>query len=362
MGRRSSQHCVLKGADPRSEKFHRGGRPHVQIFSHIWLGLAVPKLKGYLGVPLDILIDCASFCLLNCVLAVSSIPSRKRSMSSTLGLRLDQIKSLFRISSLVKAIKDPSRIIAVADLLFFDKKMRPLSSDEILRIKNNSIRALKQISERSAILPVQVVYDAFQGEDAKECFSELEMLFNRYGSDKAAQNYHYIYSSILGRRRHDPVKILEIGLGSNNIDVPSNMGRSGKPGASLRAFRDYGSSFQVYGADVDRRILFFENRIETFFVDQTKPSTLAALAGNFAPKSFDLVIDDGLHTSEANLNFLNFALDLVKDDGIILVEDINIDDLPFWQLAAHILKDFYDCSFVACKGDWEHVFVVNRKI
>ena len=40
------------------------------------------------------------------------------------------------------------------------------------------------------------------------------------------------------------------------------MGIKGKPGASVRAFRDYFDKAIIYGADIDSKILFFEKRIK----------------------------------------------------------------------------------------------------
>ena len=37
-----------------------------------------------------------------------------------------------------------------------------------------------------------------------------------------------------------------------------NMTASGKPGASLRVWRDYFNNAQVIGADIDKRILFLK--------------------------------------------------------------------------------------------------------
>jgi hypothetical protein len=98
----------------------------------------------------------------------------------------------------------------------------------------------------------------------------LKALFDHHGSDKAnSHNYHILYSSILGDGEKIE-NIFEIGLGTNNSDVVSNMGSGGKPGASLRAFRDYCPNANIYGADIDSRILFSEERIRTFYLDQTR--------------------------------------------------------------------------------------------
>ncbi len=70
------------------------------------------------------------------------------------------------------------------------------------------------------------------------------------------------------------------------------MGAGGVPGASLRAFRDYLPKATIIGADIDKRILFQDGRIQTYFVDQTDLRSLESLGENI-PDFVDLIIDDG---------------------------------------------------------------------
>ena len=66
---------------------------------------------------------------------------------------------------------------------------------------------------------------------------------NLFGSDKGGRNNHHnfasYYSEIFFHKRNDIKNFLEIGLGTNNTSVLSNMGPNGIPLASLRAWRDY---------------------------------------------------------------------------------------------------------------------------
>lgn len=189
--------------------------------------------------------------------------------------------------------------------------------------------------------------------------ADLGALFRKQGSDKAsAHDYYRVYGSILGHRRHKPLNILEIGLGTNNIDIPSNMGPSGRPGASLRAFRDWAPAASVYGADVDPRILFSEDRIQTEWVDQTDRASLAALASKLHDRSFDLIIDDGLHLPHANMNTINALLPLLSDSGTLVVEDIN-GHYAFWTVALNVFSKEWDCFFAPTKS--AHIFVVRRR-
>jgi SAM-dependent methyltransferase len=157
-------------------------------------------------------------------------------------------------------------------------------------------------------------------------------VFSGHGSDKALgwHNYGFLYNFILGPMRGTARRILEIGIGTNNLDVPSNMGRAGSPGASLRAWRELFPLATVIGADVDDRVLFRDDRIETYYVDQTRPETLEALFHQFGAPPFDLVVDDGLHTFEANVNVYRAAHRRVGPGGFLVIEDVRNEDVPRW--------------------------------
>lgn len=156
-----------------------------------------------------------------------------------------------------------------------------------------------------------------------------------FGSDKAQNGYHPLYGSILSKP-DEVEKIFEIGLGTNNTDVLSNMGLSGTPGASLRAFRDFCPNAEIFGADIDKRILFSEDRIRTYFIDQTNSSTFADIYEQVGG-GFDLVIDDGLHSPHANLASLIFGLSVIKPGGWVVIEDILYDAADLWKVVAALL-------------------------
>jgi len=178
---------------------------------------------------------------------------------------------------------------------------------------------------------------------------DLAELFASYGSDKSTKhNYHLVYAFLLKNKRYTPIRLLEIGLGTNNVNVPSNMGKKGKPGASLRAFRDWGPQFQVYGADLDESILFSDERITTYPVDQTSMASLASLAARFSHNSLDIIIDDGLHTPVANLNTIQALLTLLKPGGFLVIEDILDRYLTIWKIALAILPN--GSKLVRCKS------------
>jgi SAM-dependent methyltransferase len=204
-----------------------------------------------------------------------------------------------------------------------------------------TVQALKQLFEHyHESLEVkslkEVVGETGENPDSRE----LAALFTKYGSDKSTRHdYHFLYEYFLRGKRQAPLKILEIGIGTNHEDVFSHMGPEGKPGASLRAFSAWAPWAELFGADIDTRVLFNEGRIKTFFIDQLKPETIREGCGRFAPRSFDLIVDDGLHTPEASLNFLVGAIDLLKDDGTFVVEDVAPRHLVFWTAISWAMKE-----------------------
>ena len=101
------------------------------------------------------------------------------------------------------------------------------------------------------------------------------------------------------------------------------MSANGKPGASLRVWRDYFFNSQVYGADIDKNSLFKEERIETFYVNQLDSNSIAKMWQAINKTDFDIIIDDGLHTYEAAITLFLNSFDKLKKNGIYIIEDIN---------------------------------------
>jgi hypothetical protein len=154
-----------------------------------------------------------------------------------------------------------------------------------------------------------------------------------HGSDKGRwHNYTTVYSALFGKRREDPLSILELGLGTNNQDLVSSMGVNGRPGASLRGWRELFPRALVYGADIDRDILFEDDRIKTFYCDQLDRTAIRELWSQPGLQSgVDIIIDDGLHTFEGNTSFLDESLEHLRPGGVYVVEDIVTSTLERWR-------------------------------
>jgi hypothetical protein len=175
--------------------------------------------------------------------------------------------------------------------------------------------------------------------------TDLCHLMSSFGSDKgnALHNYTVVYDWLFSRFRSEDLAVFELGIGTNKLGAPSSMGPDGKPGASLRGWHAYFPSARIFGADVDRDILFEEDRIRTFWTDQKDPNAIRALWDKLGDVAFDIMIDDGLHEASANMCFFIGSFGKLKPGGIYVIEDVTPQD-------AELMGSFACCVAPACKS------------
>lgn len=168
---------------------------------------------------------------------------------------------------------------------------------------------------------------------------EIRDIMNKYGSDKggcgrfSCHNYTNLYQLLFNNIKYNNLNIFELGLGTNNTDISYNMGPSGRPGASLKAWKEFLPNSMIYGADIDRRVLFSEDRIKTFYCDQTSPEVIKNMWNSKDLKNieFDFIIDDGLHEFDANITFLENSLHKLKINGYFIIEDLKLNTVSMMK-------------------------------
>lgn len=231
-------------------------------------------------------------------------------------------------------------------------------ADIAIRTINRTFPCLSSLalSVKQRPLSIRPITSFLQSGDDLATAEKLRELFDVCGSDKTTHGYHNFYGPIL-KDRDAITGVLEIGIGTHHKDVVSYMGANWTPGASLRAFREFLCNAQIYGADIDKRILFEENRIKTLFVDQTRYDSFEAL-NQFIPADLDLVVDDGLHSPDANIATLQFGLSKVKTGGWVVIEDIAPEAQVIWEVVAAILPANLDIYLLSAEGGL--VFAVKR--
>lgn len=177
-------------------------------------------------------------------------------------------------------------------------------------------------------------YNIINIPDMQPCTKLCEIM-ERCGSDKGGtkpenhHNYTQFYYDLFKHKQFEKLRIFELGLGTNNLNFPCNMGIHGIPGASLRGWCEFFPNSHIYGADIDKGILFKADRISTFYCDQTDPSSVTNM-WNTNPEledQFDIIIEDGLHEPQANICFFENSIHKLKKDGIFIIENVKIADI-----------------------------------
>lgn len=174
------------------------------------------------------------------------------------------------------------------------------------------------------------IVETFERRQRESPTTPLCEIMARHGSDKglAWHNYTQFYSVLFEPIRDQVRSVFEVGLGTNFVDVPSSMGPDGVPGASLRGWRAYFPQAMIYGGDIDQRVLFSDDRIQTYFIDQLRPETLTGLWSHMPHILFDIFIDDGLHEFDAAAITFRSCFSRVRQSGFYVIEDVVIDLLP----------------------------------
>jgi hypothetical protein len=184
----------------------------------------------------------------------------------------------------------------------------------------------------------KILYKIEINYDKKE--NLLDKLADLYGTDKGGKigvfinkksypphTYTDYYNQLFYDKRMSILKVFECGIGTNNTDVPSNMGKYGKPAASLFMWREFFPNANIYGADIDKSILISSERIETHFIDQTNVSSIEAFWLILGKDNFDLIIDDGLHRFEAGATLFENSITKLSETGVYIIEDVTHSDL-----------------------------------
>ena len=226
-----------------------------------------------------------------------------------------------------------------------------ISFFESLLAREKSRKSIKQIQNKNAT-SFEVFYDHSDS-------NPLAVLCDYYGSDKGGllsnelnfvsfHNYTDFYHLLFGSMREHVKNVFECGIGTNNPQLKSSMGLKGKPGASLRVWRDYFPNAKIYGVDIDKEIIFQEDRIVTFYCDQTSKESIVRFLENasLAPGSLQIIIDDGLHEYQAGISLFQEMKEYISSDGFYIIEDVRKSDKLKYINYFNKFRKQFDCYIV----------------
>ena len=140
----------------------------------------------------------------------------------------------------------------------------------------------------------------------------LEFLVDNSRTDKnTIHSYLPLYDSLLSSKKESAKNVLEIGICQ---------------GGSIKLWRDYFASAQIYGIDIvkkgtyDWRHISKDSRITLY--DRSNAYDVNFFNSNFKSMTFDFILDDGPHTLDSMKSYITLYSQALAYDGIMILEDI----------------------------------------
>jgi cephalosporin hydroxylase len=151
---------------------------------------------------------------------------------------------------------------------------------------------------------------------------KLQSLAVIYNTDKGIHhNYMPVYEVWLGPLRHQPVRLLEIGIGG--------YAKEKWGGDSLRMWRNYFKNGIITGIDIYDKSALAEKRIHIYQGDQTDAAFLQKVSEKEGP--FDIIIDDGSHVQSHVIASFEALFPLLKAGGLYVIEDTQTSYWPKYE-------------------------------
>ena len=181
----------------------------------------------------------------------------------------------------------------------------------------------------------------------------LELVNNEKTDKNTFHSYLPLYEVLLKNKKNTCKNVIEVGI---------------KDGGSIKLWHDYFPNSKIYGCDIqdestiwdeiknnDRIKLFTSiNAYDPLFINQIKDI------------SFDFAIDDGKNTLDSMIQFINMYLPLIKEDGILIIEDVQ--DIKWLDILSSIVPQeyknnikTYDLRGIKNRYD-DIVFVIDKSI
>ena len=150
--------------------------------------------------------------------------------------------------------------------------------------------------------------------------TELCKLALKYGADKCPKICHMYtpsYYEFLLPYKNTFKKVLEVGVG-NNRQVAAIPGCY--IGASLRMWRDFFPNAMVYGGDNKPECIIEDERLKTFYCDETVEEDIKKLVEQTG-SDIDFVVDDACHHMGHQVFLFKTLFPLLKKECIYFIED-----------------------------------------
>jgi len=193
---------------------------------------------------------------------------------------------------------------------------------------------------------------------------ELKSLINDTDTDKnTTHSYLDTYEKLLHKKKETATNVLEVGIGDFRE----------KNGGSIILWSKYFLNATIYAIDIleKERVLdeLINNKSIILFTESDAYSE-EFFNKNILEKKikFDFLLDDGPHTIETMIQFIHLYTQVMKDDGILAIEDVK--SLEWVEILKNETPEFlkkyievYDLRVHDLKKNANNddiIFVINR--
>ena len=179
----------------------------------------------------------------------------------------------------------------------------------------------------------------------------LHHLADQYGSDKGfnvlnAHGYTRVYANLLRQVSDQPLRVLEIGLLHPVLHQAAKSANGVfKTAPSLQMWAEYLPNALIAGFDIEDFSGLIHPRIKTWRADQSDRASLKQAVSRACESfggSFDLIIDDGSHSSAHQQITLATLLPFLSVGGVYVIEDFHYQpeslELPGISKTRQLLK------------------------
>jgi len=190
----------------------------------------------------------------------------------------------------------------------------------------------------------------------------VNLVDNNRTDKNTGHSYLPLYEKLLNKYKYTAKHILEVGIGP-----PPRISGFIDNGGSIKLWHDYFVNADIWTADIIplediAKDLDNNPRIHIVLADAYDPQGIGYSI--LKQVKFDFVLDDGPHTLESMIRFIQLYLPLVVDGGILIIEDVQ--DISWLDiLKQHVPEpyknnvEYYDLRDVKDRYD-DIVFVVNK--
>ena len=188
--------------------------------------------------------------------------------------------------------------------------------------------------------------------NSKNSLTELCKLGGKYNTDKSPicnydlkHSYTIFYDLIFSNLKYKKIKLAEIGIWKNS---------------GIKMFRDFLQDAEIHGFEKVSEIIMEaknDNIPNTVYhyMDCNDPNSVI---NSFKESGgdFDIIIDDGSHVFEHQINVIVNSAPFLKPGGVLIIEDIftSIDEDEFEKKIEPIKKYFDTISFIETDHEFQY--------